>query len=500
MKLVDLVSNTGVVRMYAAAKQVSAVPDRDISSVSCNSREDLREAVFVAVKGTKADGHAYIMDALRRGAGAVVFQDSRRIASLLNGSEQGAGDAVLIQVEDSRKALVLMAGAFYGYPSKSLSVIGITGTNGKTTISYLIEAIVRKAGGNPAVIGTVNYRYNDRVIASVNTTPGTVELQRLFRDMVKGGITHCAMEVSSHALDQERTNGIRFSCGIFTNLTQDHLDYHKDMEDYFLAKSKLFSGLDEGALAVVNQDDPYGRRLAAATPGRLVTYGLDASAQVRGRDIRMDADQTRFVLCGNGHEVPLCIRLIGRHNVYNVLAACAWALNAGISPYVIKDALESFSSVPGRLERIDAQGGLRIFVDYAHTPDALSNVITTLRQIADKRIIVVFGCGGDRDRTKRPVMGRVAVELSDHAVITSDNPRSEDPDAIIGDIIRGISKSNYTVVPDRTAAIRAALSMGADGDIVLIAGKGHETCQITKDRVLHFDDREVVRECLLSRN
>jgi len=308
------------------------------------------------------------------------------------------------------------------------------------------------------------------------------------------------MEVSSHALDQDRIAGIRFSCGIFTNLTQDHLDYHKDMEKYFLAKSKLFACLDGNARAVINQDDEYGRRLKGLTKARIITYGLDSHAQVIGDDIKLGTDETRFTLCARDEKMPLRVRLIGRHNVYNILAACAWAVNEGIPLHVIRDAIEPFSGVPGRLERIENPSAINIFVDYAHTPDALSNVINTLRQISAKRIIVVFGCGGDRDKTKRPIMGRIVTELCDHAVITSDNPRSEDPSAIIEDITRGISKTNYAVVPDRAAAIRAALSMGAPGDTVLIAGKGHETYQILNDNVIHFDDREVVRECLRSKN
>jgi len=500
MRLDELVSRLEILRIYAPGRKGSEIPGYAVTAISCNSREILRDAVFVAVKGARTDGHAFIQDALRRGARAIVFDDGRRVEPLVNGRTEGAGEAVLIQVADSRRALVALAEAFYGYPSKALSVTGITGTNGKTTISYLIEAIVRQAGGNPAVIGTVNYRYNDRVIESVNTTPGPVQLQRLFREMADGNVTHLAMEVSSHALDQDRVAGICFSSAIFTNLTQDHLDYHNGLEDYFCAKAKLFAGLEAGAYAVINLDDQYGRRLVESSKGRIVTYGLDAGAQVYAKDIVMDTDHTQFALCGCDQPVVMKTPLIGRHNVYNVLAAAAWALQSGIPAAVIKNALERFTAVPGRLERIDGRGGVRIFVDYAHTPDALSNVINTLRPIAARKIIVVFGCGGDRDRTKRPVMGKVAAELSDHAVITSDNPRSEDPGGIIEDITRGISKTNYTVVPDRAAAIRTALSMGGEGDVVLIAGKGHETCQIMKDEVLHFDDREVVRECLRSLN
>jgi UDP-N-acetylmuramoyl-L-alanyl-D-glutamate--2,6-diaminopimelate ligase len=500
MKLDTLVKSIDGYRLYTEGGGSTLIPDIDVTMVSINSRENLRDGVFIAVKGAQADGHAFIQDALRRGARAVVFEDARRLPASM--TKQGMPDhpVVFIQVPDSKRAVKLLAESFYGNPAKEISIVGITGTNGKTTISYLIEAIVRQSGRNPAVIGTVNYRYNEKVIPSVNTTPGPVELQRLFRDMADGGVTDVAMEVSSHALDQDRVYGINFSSAVFTNLTQDHLDYHKDLEDYFLAKSKLFTGLASDAAAIINIDDAYGRKLIKLSAGSVITYGLSDNAQIIARDIRMDTDSTQFTLCGYGQAFSLLIHLIGKHNIYNVLGAAAWALHAGIPADVIRAALERFTSVPGRLERVDAGAGVKIFVDYAHTPDALSNVIKTLRAITDKKIIVVFGCGGDRDKTKRPAMGKIVSELSDFAVVTSDNPRSEDPQAIIEDITRGIARKNYSVVPDRTAAIRAALSMGSEGDVVLIAGKGHETYQIIKDTALHFDDREVVRECLKLRS
>jgi UDP-N-acetylmuramoyl-L-alanyl-D-glutamate--2,6-diaminopimelate ligase len=500
MKLNEAIKSIEGHRIYTSGGGAAQIPDIDVALISCNSRENLRGGIFIAVKGAQADGHAFIQDALRRGAAAIVFDDARRLSSVMLKQGAYADSVVFIQVPDSKKALTFLAEAFYGYPSKKLSVVGITGTNGKTTISYLVEAIVRQAGMNPAVIGTVNYRFNETSIASVNTTPGPIELQRLFRNMVDGEVTHLAMEVSSHALDQDRVAGIEFSGAIFTNLTQDHLDYHKGLEDYFLAKTKLFTGLGAGAGAIINNDDAYGRRLVQMSCGKVVTYGLDDTAQVYASNIVMDTDQTKFTLCGLGAAIELRSHLIGKHNVYNVLGAAAWALYAGMPAHVIASALAAFISVPGRLERVDAGGGLRIFVDYAHTQDALSNVISTLRQITKNRIVVVFGCGGDRDRTKRPAMGKIVTELSDYAVITSDNPRSEDPQAIIEDIARGITKRNFCIIPDRATAIRTALSKGEEGDVVLIAGKGHETYQIVKDTVLHFDDREVVRECLKSRS
>ena len=500
MKLKDLIKSIESHKIYTAGGNAAVIPDLDVALISCNSRENLRDAIFIAIKGAQADGHAFIQDAIRRQAAAIVFEDSRRITPQVINSKNESAHPILVQVPDSRSAMVHLAQAFYGYPSRAFSVIGITGTNGKTTISYLIEAIVRKAGNNPAVIGTVNYRYNQKVLASGNTTPGPIELQRLFKEMFDGGVTHLAMEVSSHALDQDRVAGINFSGAIFTNLTQDHLDYHKGLEEYFKAKTKLFTNLDKDAFPVINNDDPYGKRLAQMCNQPVVTYGLDETAQVYASGISMDTDHTDFTLNGSGQEIKLRMHLIGRHNVYNVLGAAAWALKAGISPGIIASAIEGFTSVPGRLERIDGAGGIRVFVDYAHTEDALSNVISTLRQITRNKIIVVFGCGGDRDKIKRPAMGRVVTDLSDYAVITSDNPRSEDPQAIIEDITRGITKKNYCIVPDRMVAIRTAVAKADEGDVVLIAGKGHETYQIIKDNVLHFDDREAVRECLKSRS
>jgi len=501
MKLTDLVKSIGVYSIYSPGGEAVPEPfaDFDVTALSCNSRENLRDAVFVAVKGAQADGHAFIQDAIRRGARVVIFEDVRRVVS--NKSEDPfALRPVFIQVPDSRKALVALAQSFYGYPSKTLPVIGITGTNGKTTISYLVEAIIKQAGKNPAVIGTVNYRFNGSVMPSINTTPGPVELQHMLRSMVDAGVTHLAMEVSSHALDQDRVAGIKFSGAIFTNLTQDHLDYHKGFEEYFQAKAKLFLNLADEAAAVVNRDDAYGARLAAMSKGKIVTYGLDEKADVYACNIRMDIDHTYFTLCAFGKKFDLSISLIGRHNVYNVLGAAAWALVSGISPEDLTAALKSFTAVPGRLERIDIVSGVKVFVDYAHTQDALLNVISTLRQITSNKIIVVFGCGGDRDKTKRPEMGRVVTELADFAVITSDNPRSEDPQAIIDDILKGITKKNFNVVIDRMSAIRSGLSQAKPGDVVLVAGKGHETYQIIKDSVLHFDDREAVRECSISLN
>jgi UDP-N-acetylmuramoyl-L-alanyl-D-glutamate--2,6-diaminopimelate ligase len=381
-----------------------------------------------------------------------------------------------------------------------MNVVGITGTNGKTTITYLIEAILRRLNKNCGVIGTVNYRYKGTAVIAKNTTPGPVELQSVLRDMADAGVEYVAMEVSSHALDQQRIEGTSFHSAIFTNLTQDHLDYHGNLKNYFSAKAKLFQGLKACSLAVINNDDAYGRRLKAMTSAEVVTYGIESESDVTARDIEMDVSGTRFTVVGSGLKMKCVTRLIGRHNVYNLLAAIAWALKEKIPQEAIQSAIGQFESVPGRLQRIEGAGGVSVFVDYAHTEDALKNVLQSFSQLPHRRIITVFGCGGERDKTKRPKMGAVVTKLSDHAIITNDNPRSEDPERIIADIREGIKKNNYQVIQDRYEAIKSALTMAQEGDIVLIAGKGHEDYQIFKDKTIHFDDGETVRSCLKSKS
>jgi len=316
--------------------------------------------------------------------------------------------------------------------------------------------------------------------------------------MLRGGLDYAVMEVSSHALDQNRIDGIDFHSAIFTNLTQDHLDYHGTLGNYFQAKSRLFRSLGLKSFAVLNNDDSYGRRLEKLTPAKIVTYAIDSPADLTARDIKFNIEQTEFILETRKVKVKIKTKLIARHNVYNLLAAAAWAISEGIGLTAIKSALEKFSCVPGRLERVGEGKGFKVFVDYAHTPDALKNALTSLRELSGNRLIVVFGCGGERDQTKRPKMGRCVTALADFAIITNDNPRSENPRKIINDIKKGIRKNNYTVIPGRHEAIVEALRIAEPADIVLIAGKGHEGYQVLKDKILPFDDRKVVKECLQS--
>lgn len=472
----------------------SAFKDFEAEGISCNSKEVSDNFIFVAIEGTHLNGHRFIDEAISRGAKAVVIQSSAF-------KVQSSKKASVIPVDDTRRALANLAAKFYGNPSSKIKVVGVTGTNGKTTITYLIEDLLKKTGFMPAVIGTVNYRFKDKIIPSKNTTPGPLELQSLLADMVKENASHAIMEVSSHALNQDRTYAIDFHSAIFTNLTQDHLDYHKTQEDYFQDKVKLFKDLDRNAFIVINTDDAYGRRIREMIKGpEIITYAIDNEADIMAKDIKPGMSATEFTLMANKKGMNFKTGLIGRHNIYNILASFAWAFKEGLNQTGAKSALESFNFIPGRLEKIISGRDFSVFVDYAHTEDALTNAITALRQISANKIIVVFGCGGERDKTKRPKMGRAVSDLADYAIITNDNPRSEDPQKIIEDIVKGLKKDNYCIIPDRKVAISKSLSIAKAGDIVLIAGKGHENCQILKDQTIHFDDREVVKECLGSMN
>ncbi len=483
MKLKHLIKVLGDCRIEGR------VEDFDVCGISSDSKTVQEGFIFVAVKGVRQDGRIFIEEAIRRGARVIV---SRDIAEKI----KPAPGIVFITVADDRLALARLANEFYGHPSRQVKTVGITGTNGKTTVSYLLESLLEGCGFSAGIIGTVNYRFRGKVIESRNTTPGPLELQSILAMMQKEGISFALIEVSSHALDQERVEGVDFHSAIFTNLTQDHLDYHQNLENYFQAKSRLFQELKPHAFAVINNDDRYAARLKGLTAARVVTYAIDNAADITATDIKLYLSHSEFTLNAAGRKLNISIPLIGRHNVYNALAALSWGIAAGLDLSGMEKALAKFSLVPGRLEKIENNKDLNIFVDYAHTEDALRNVITSLRQITPARIIVVFGCGGERDKTKRPKMGETVTALADYAVITSDNPRSEDPGAIVEDIKRGISKDNYEVVLDRRSAIAKALSLARAKDAVLIAGKGHESYQIFKNSVVYFDDREVTRECL----
>lgn len=449
--------------------------------------------VFVAIVGQRADGHGFVHEAINRGAAGIV--STRHVAL--------PPHIAWAVVEDGRLALAELAARFFGYPSKRLRVIGVTGTNGKTTTSYLLKNILRQAGRSVGLIGTVQIEVGDRVLPVKFTTPEAPELQGLLRDMADMGASHAVMEVSSHALAMQRVAGVDYSTAVFTNLTQDHLDFHGTMENYFQAKARLFTapaGITHGT-AVINGDDVYGQRLATLISGQVLRFGLAKEAEVTATAIRSSASGSTFVLHTPWGEREVTIVTPGAHSVYNALAAAGASLAEGASLEDVERGL-SLPGVPGRMEPINEDQPFAVLVDYAHSPDGLENVLRAVKGFAKGRIILVFGCGGDRDRGKRPLMGAIAARLADLVVVTSDNPRSEDPRAIIADILAGFAKADehrIKIEPERRKAIALALSLADRGDVVLIAGKGHETTQVTREGVFHFDDREEARNALRGR-
>ncbi len=477
MNLREIVDAAGVVAY-------SGKLNPDISTVSADSRSVEKGGIFIAIDGYKDSGLRYIDDAVKRGAAAVVVEDGIRV--------KVPDTVALCTTRSARRSALYMSRAFFGNPSGSLRLVGITGTNGKTTVTYLLEAILREAGFNPGIIGTISYRYNDTAVKADNTTPDPVALQRLFSEMRDGGVTHAVMEVSSHALAMDRVLPGDFDYAVFTNLSQDHLDFHTDMVDYFRAKSKLFTGLKKGAEAVINVDDPYGRKLLGIPGINATTCGLNRGADFVAHAYTLSIDGTRFFI----NETPYETRLVGVHNIYNILSAAALAAVMDIEEKTVQKAIGNVETVPGRFERVGNETGFHVFVDYAHTPDALSHLLDAALTLKTGRIITVFGCGGDRDRTKRPKMGKIVEERSDIAIVTSDNPRTEDPLAIIEDIKRGLKGSNHIIIPDRREAIYRAIELADTDDIVLIAGKGHEDYQVLGTKKVHFDDREVAHEAL----
>lgn len=463
-----------------------------VLGVSCDSRESQVDGLFVALSGFKFNGADFVKDAISNGAKVIAKTDSARQI----GEYRIPESVVIIQVKDTKIFLRQVAERFYGNPSSRVGAIGITGTNGKTTITYLLESIIHADKKTCGVLGTVNYRIGTKILPSKNTTPGFLENQRHLVQLAQEAVPFCVMEVSSHALVQGRVDGIDFAAAVFTNLTQDHLDYHIDMEQYFLAKSLLFTRLSQGAGAVINIDDEYGRRLSGMSQGKVLTYGIDTAAQVRAVNIKYELSGTSFDIVFPSGTMSVRTRLVGKHNVYNILAAAGCAYCLGFSLASMTKGLESLGCIPGRLEPVDGTKDFFVFIDYAHTEDGLINVLKGLRTVSGAKIIVVFGCGGDRDRTKRPKMGRAVSDLADHAIVTSDNPRSEDPESIIKEITTGFLRSNYEVCVDRKDAIARAIKIARPGNIILLAGKGHEDYQILKDKTISFDERVIVKELM----
>ena len=472
---------------------VEGPTDREVTGIAFDSRRVTPGMLFVAIRGQQADGHDFIQNALERGAVAVICERNGFLPHR----------ATKIKVTCAREALAKVAAAFYQHPSQKLKVIGITGTNGKTTVAFLVKHMLEAAGIRTGLLGTIRYEIGERIIPAQRTTPESLEVHQMLAQMVKAGCQACVMEVSSHALAQRRVLGVQFDVTVFTNLTQDHLDYHGDMEAYFEAKKTLFKEWPDSAkrrTAVINIDDAYGVRLAGETDAEIrVQYAIDRTAPLRAKSIQLGPEGTRMTVEEGGQEHSCRMSLVGRHNVYNALAAIGAVRGLEVAWPTLAKALAGTAPVPGRLESLKAGQPFSVIVDYAHTDDALRNVLVTLREITPGRLLLVFGCGGNRDSGKRAKMGRVAAELADWVTITSDNPRKEAPETIAAQVEAGYRQARpegCRVELDRRRAIDEAIRAAQPGDTVLIAGKGHETYQEFSDTVIPFDDRVHARETL----
>jgi UDP-N-acetylmuramoyl-L-alanyl-D-glutamate--2,6-diaminopimelate ligase len=482
-----------------AEKDAEKATDAEVTGISFNSNTTAEGDLFVAVPGSEADGHDFIADAARNGAVAVIGERS---------PAEIPCPVAYFRVDDSRHALALLAQQFFGNPSREALTVGVTGTNGKTSTVIMTGAVLEQGGYPACMLNTLGYRVGAHVHPASQTTPDPVLIARMMREAVDTNHAASVIEVSSHALDQDRIDGIDFDVAVFTNLTQDHLDYHGDMEQYFLAKLKLFQLLDvpgsksRERVAVLNAHDPASERIANSVRAKKLFYGKTEECDVRATDVAVERERTVFELLALGKSCNVALRLTGEHNVLNALAAACVGTHLGLPIGTIVEGLESVGTVPGRFEGVPCGQPFAVVVDYAHTDDGLRNLIIAARAVTSGKIIVVFGCGGDRDRTKRPKMGQVAATLADYVIITSDNPRSEDPAEIVRETEQGVIAAGkqrgaeYDTVVDRRDAIERAISLASDGDLVLIAGKGHETQQIFADRTVEFDDRVVAKEIL----
>ncbi len=470
---------------------------REIRGIAYDSREVQPGFLFAALRGLTHDGLDFIPEAIARGAAAVLVDRDAPAAR-----DARAVGTTLIRVGDARRGLAQVSAAFFGHPSRQLRMIGVTGTNGKGATTYLVEAILRRAGRPCGIVGTMGVVMGGEILGTARTTPEAPHLQRTLRAMVDHGLQYAAVEVASHALVMERITGCRLGVGVFTNLTRDHLDFHKSMDAYRAAKARLFAMVEPSGWAVLNADDESTPVMRAVTRARVMTYGLRGPADVRGRDVVLHLRGSEFIADTPAGTVRVTLRLAGGFNVANALAALAVGLTQDVPLATMAEALAAMPGIPGRFEAVDEGQPFAVIVDYAHTPDGLENVLRSAREITPGRVIAVFGCGGDRDRTKRPIMGRIAAEMADHVIVTSDNPRTEDPMAIINEIVPGVEpvarSRRVTVViePDRRRAIATAVAAAQARDLVLIAGKGHEDYQDIMGTKHPFDDRQVVRQAL----
>ncbi len=461
--------------------------DLTIEKISYDSRVKMKDGLFICIEGYTVDGHKYIQSAIENGAHAIIIQKDSDV--------EIPGNITVIKVKDTRATMAIVGANFYGHPSKDMALVGITGTNGKTTTTYLIAWILESLSEKIGVIGTIENRIGDQVIKAERTTPESLDLQKLLRTMKTEAVSHTIMEVSSHALALERVKGVKYKIGMFTNLSLDHMDFHKTEERYLAAKTKLFTMCDKG---VVNIDDPHAKAMTDIMGYELYTFGIDKEADFMGSNIHISHEGVAFDLLMKDESYPVFMPIPGKFSVYNALGAIATTYLLGVAIEDIIAALANVPGVPGRIQSVPTTKDFSVIVDYAHTPDGLENVLKTVKEFVTSKIITVFGCGGDRDKTKRPIMAEIASKYSDHTIITSDNPRSEDPDEIIKDVEVGIKDTGkqYQTLVDREMAIKTAIGMARKGDVIVIAGKGHEDYQILKDRIIHFDDVEVADKYL----
>lgn len=496
MILSEVLKDVTIIKMFQTVfGQMIQTHEVHVNRIVYDSRKVERGDLFVAIRGTSTDGHNHIKHAMSLGAKVIVLEDDGALADAYFMHE----GVVKIVVGNTRRALAIIARNYYGNPASKLKLIGVTGTNGKTTTTHLLKAILEMNGEKVGLIGTIAYIIGKKEIPATQTTPESLELNQYLAEMVQQGCTAAVMEVSSHSLVQYRVEGLHFYAGVFTNLTQDHLDFHKTMEQYATAKKKLFDSLDASAIAVVNADDPEAGYMISSTQAKVMTYGFGEPVDVRAVDIDLGINRTTYSVKLEHESITISSPLIGRFNVSNTLAAIATGIGIGIEPDAIKRGIEAQHTVRGRFERISAPQGWTAVIDYAHTPDALEKCLRAIHDIPTlsgqqtRRIITLFGAGGDRDRSKRPIMGKIAADLSDVIIVTSDNPRTENPEAIIDDVLSGIPPGKKFIrEADRKRAIIKALSQAQPGDVVLLAGKGHESYQVIGHEKIHLDDREEV--------
>ncbi|MGM0411171.1 MAG: UDP-N-acetylmuramoyl-L-alanyl-D-glutamate--2,6-diaminopimelate ligase [Bacillota bacterium] len=463
------------------------IEDIEIEDISYDSRKLKSNSIFIAIEGFKTDGHKYINEAIKKGAKAIIIEKD---------IENYNDEIVYIKVENSRKAMAFLAAEFYNNPQKKLKLIGITGTNGKTTTSYLIKSILKNAGYKTALIGTIGNFIGGEKFPSTRTTPNSLELHKLFHKMLNNNVEYVVMEVSSHAIDLKRILNLKFNAAVFTNISQDHLDYHKNFEEYINVKSKLFEQVKKNGYSIINVDDKNSDKIISNSSSKIMSYSIKKASDLKAKNICLDVKSSSFQL--ENYSKKINLNISGKFNVYNALAAIGVGFSLNISYNNIKEALERVKGIPGRFELVKENQNFTVIIDYAHTADGMKNVLKTITDLPRNDIITIFGCGGDRDRDKRPKMAKVAAKYSDYFIITTDNPRSEDPEAIISDIIKGLSsnKDNYEIIVDRKEAIFKAIKQAQKNDIIIIFGKGHENYQVFRDKTIHFDDKEEAKKAI----